>query len=171
MEKYNIINTMVNSIKHKVIKCGFLAELNEDLCDKLVQVGSFTSKKRGEYLAVQGQPHSRMSLIISGQVSVKISANGESLKVAKLKSGDVVGEMSIIDPKKASATARIISSDAELWQINGEDFNNFLLADREGGFEIMRELAKMLCKRLRTYNERMLHSMYDERDHYLEQDY
>jgi CRP-like cAMP-binding protein len=162
---------MVNSIKHKVIKCGFLAELNEDLCDKLVQVGSFTSKKKGEYLAVQGQPHSRMSLIISGHVSVKISANGESLKVAKLKSGDVVGEMSIIDPKKASATARIISSDAELWQINGEDFNNFLLADREGGFEIMRELAKMLCKRLRTYNERMLHSMYDERDHYLEQDY
>ena len=139
---------MVNSIKHKVIKCGFLAELNEDLCDKLVQVGSFTSKKKGEYLAVQGQPHSRMSLIISGHVSVKISANGESLKVAKLKSGDVVGEMSIIDPKKASATARIISSDAELWQINGEDFNNFLLADREGGFEIMRELAKMLCKRL-----------------------
>ena len=134
-------------------------------------MGSFTSKKRGEYLAVQGQPHSRMSLIISGHVSVKISANGESLKVAKLKSGDVVGEMSIIAPKKASATARIISSDAELWQINGEDFNNFLLADREGGFEIMRELAKMLCKRLRTYNERMLHSMYDERDHYLEQDY
>ena len=129
------------------------------------------TKKKGEYLAVQGQPHSRMSLIISGHVSVKISANGESLKVAKLKSGDVVGEMSIIDPKKASATARIISSDAELWQINGEDFNNFLLADREGGFEIMRELAKMLCKRLRTYNERMLHSMYDERDHYLEQDY
>ena len=162
---------MVNSIKHKVIKCGFLAELNEDLCDKLVQVGSFTNKKKGEYLAVQGQPHSRMSLIISGHVSVKISANGESLKVAKLKSGDVVGEMSIIDPKKASATARIISSDAELWQINGDDFNNFLLADREGGFEIMRELAKMLCKRLRTYNERMLHSMYDERDHYLEQDY
>ena len=101
---------MVNSIKHKVIKCGFLAELNEDLCDKLVQVGSFTSKKKGECLAVQGQPHSRMSLIISGQVSVKITANGESLKVAKLKSGDVVGEMSIIDPKKASATARIMAN-------------------------------------------------------------
>ena len=33
------------------------------------------------------------------------------------------------------------------------------------------ELAKILCKRLRTYNERMLHSMYDERNHYLEQDY
>ena len=162
---------MVNSIKHKVIKCGFLAELNEDLCDKLVQRGSFTIKKKGEYLAVQGQPHSRKSLIISGHVSVKISANGESLKVAKLKSGDVVGEMSIIDPKKASATARIVSEEAQLWEISADDFNEFLLADLNEGFEILKELAKMLCKRLRTYNERMLHSMYDERNHYLEQDY
>ena len=112
-----------------------------------------------------------MSLIISGEVSVKISANGENIKVAKLESGDVVGEMSIIDPKKASATARIVSEEAQLWEITADDFNEFLLADLDKGFEIMRELAKMLCKRLRTYNERMLHSMYDERNHYLEQDY
>ena len=112
-----------------------------------------------------------MSLIISGEVSVKISANGENIKIAKLGTGDVVGEMSIIDPKKASATARVISQDAELWQITGSEFNNFVNNDQVAGFNIIKELAKGLCKRLRTYNERMLHSMYDERNHYLEQDY
>ena len=128
-------------------------------------------KKKGDYLTVQGQPHSNMSLIISGEVSVKISANGENIKIAKLGTGDVVGEMSIIDPKKASATARVISQDAELWQITGSGFNNFVNNDQVAGFNIIKELAKGLCKRLRTYNERMLHSMYDERNHYLEQDY
>ena len=58
-------------------------------------------------------------LIISGEVSVKISANGENIKVAKLESGDVVGEMSIIDPKKASATARIVSEEANYGKLQG----------------------------------------------------
>ena len=162
---------MVENIKSKLNKVGFFGKLDDSLSENLFKVGNLVIKKKGDYLSVQGQPHSNMSLIISGEVSVKISANGENIKIAKLGTGDVVGEMSIIDPKKASATARIISQDAELWQITESEFNNFLNNDQVAGFNIIKELAKGLCKRLRTYNERMLHSMYDERNHYLEQDY
>ena len=162
---------MVENIKSKPNKVGFFGKLDDSLSENLFKVGNLVIKKKGDYLTVQGQPHSNMSLIISGEVSVKISANGENIKIAKLGTGDVVGEMSIIDPKKASATARVISQDAELWQITGSEFNNFVNNDQVAGFNIIKELAKGLCKRLRTYNERMLHSMYDERNHYLEQDY
>ncbi len=162
---------MVENIKSKPNKVGFFGKLDDSFSENLFKVGNLVIKKKGDYLSVQGQPHSNMSLIISGEVSVKISANGENIKIAKLGTGDVVGEMSIIDPKKASATARVISQDAELWQITGSEFNNFVNNDQVAGFNIIKELAKGLCKRLRTYNERMLHSMYDERDHYLEQDY
>lgn len=162
---------MVENIKSKPNKVGFFGKLDDSLSENLFKVGNLVIKKKGDYLSVQGQPHSNMSLIISGEVSVKISANGENIKIAKLGTGDVVGEMSIIDPKKASATARVISQDAELWQITGSEFNNFVNNDQVAGFNIIKELAKGLCKRLRTYNERMLHSMYDERNHYLEQDY
>ena len=162
---------MVENIKSKPNKFGFFGKLDDSFSENLFKVGNLVIKKKGDYLSVQGQPHSNMSLIISGEVSVKISANGENIKIAKLGTGDVVGEMSIIDPKKASATARIVSEEAQLWEISADDFNEFLLADLNEGFEILKELAKMLCKRLRTYNERMLYSMYDERNHYLEQDY
>ena len=162
---------MVKDIKPKPIKVGFFRNLDDSLSENLFRSGNLVIKRKGDYLSVQGQPHSNMSLIISGEVSVKISANGKNIKIAKLGTGDVVGEMSIIDPKKASATARVISQDAELWQITGSEFNNFVNNDQVAGFNIIKELAKGLCKRLRTYNERMLHSMYDERNHYLEQDY
>ena len=162
---------MVKNIKSKLNKVGFFGKLDDSLSENLFKVGNLVIKKKGDYLSVQGQPHSNMSLIISGEVSVKISANGENIKIAKLGTGDVVGEMSIIDPKKASATARVVSQDAELWQITGSEFNNFVNNDQVAGFNIIKELAKGLCKRLRTYNERMLHCMYDERNHYLEQDY
>lgn len=161
----------VKDIKPKPIKVGFFRNLDDSLSENLFRFGNLVIKRKGDYLSVQGQPHSNMSLIIQGQVSVKISANGESLKIATLGPGDVVGEMSIIDPKKASATARVISQDAKLWQITGAEFNDFVNNDQVAGFSIMKELAKGLCKRLRTYNERMLHSMFDDRSHYLEQDY
>ena len=105
---------MVENIKSKPNKVGFFGKLDDSLSENLFKVGNLVIKKKGDYLSVQGQPHSNMSLIISGEVSVKISANGENIKIAKLGTGDVDGEMSIIDPKKASATARVISQDAEL---------------------------------------------------------
>ncbi len=162
---------MVHDIKPKPNKVGFFGKLDDSISEKLFKIGNLVIKKKGDYLSVQGQPHTNMTLIINGQVSVKISANGESLKVAKHGPGDVVGEMGIIDTKKASATVRVISQDAEIWQITGSEFNNFLNNDQVAGFYIMKELAKGLCKRLRTYNERMLHSMFDDRSQYLDQDY
>ena len=152
-------------------KVGFLGNLESDVRERLVNVGIFETKKSGDYLSVQGQAHNKMSLIISGEVSVKIRANGESLTVMNLGPSDVVGEMSIIDPKKASATARVISNSAQLWQISANDFTDFLLSDQHAGFKIMKELAKILCKRIRLYNEKMLHHIYDVKSYYLEQDY
>ena len=152
-------------------KVGFLGNLESDVCERLVNVGIIETKKSGDYLSVQGQAHNKMSLIISGEVSVKIRANGESLTVMNLGPSDVVGEMSIIDPKKASATARVISNSAQLWQISDNDFTDFLLSDKHASFEIMKELAKILCKRIRLYNEKMLHHIYDVKSYYLEQDY
>ena len=152
-------------------KVGFLGNLESDVRERLINVGIFETKKSGDYLSVQGQAHNKMSLIISGEVSVKIRANGESLTVMNLGPSDVVGEMSIIDPKKASATARVISNSAQLWQISANDFTDFLLSDQHASFEIMKELAKILCKRIRLYNEKMLHHIYDVKSYYLEQDY
>lgn len=152
-------------------KVGFLGNLESDVRERLINVGIFETKKSGDYLSVQGQAHNKMSLIISGEVSVKIRANGESLTVMNLGPSDVVGEMSIIDPKKASATARVISNSAQLWQISANDFTDFLLSDQHAGFKIMKELAKILCKRIRLYNEKMLHHIYDVKSYYLEQDY
>jgi CRP-like cAMP-binding protein len=156
-----------NSLSKEV---GFLANLESAVRERLVNIGNFETKERGDYLSVQGHPHSKMSLIISGQVSVKIRANGESLTVMNLGPSDVVGEMSIIDPKKASATARVVSNNAQLWQISADEFTKFLLSDQHAGFKIMKELAKILCNRIRLYNEQMLRHIYDVKSLYLEQD-
>ena len=104
---------MIDYLKPKVKEIGFFSGLDEDLCEKLVEVGNLVTKKKGEYLVIQGRRHSGMSLIISGEVSVKISANGENIKVAKLESGDVVGEMSIIVQKK-----RVLQQELFLKKLN-----------------------------------------------------
>ena len=67
---------MVHDIKTKPNKVGFFGKLDDSLSEKLFKIGNLVIKKKGDYLSVQGQPHTNMTLIINGQVSVKISANG-----------------------------------------------------------------------------------------------
>ena len=79
--------------------------------------------------------------------------------------------MSVIDPGKASATARVISSSAQLWSIDYQSFNHFIAADPLIGFHVMKAMARILCRKLRIDNENRLHRANDMRAHFLDQDY
>ena len=150
---------------------GFLNELDEDIRARLLNEGEFVEIQKASYLAVQGQPLKSMSLIISGTIRLRVNSHGNTVTLASLKGGDVFGEMSVIDPGKASATARVISSSAQLWSIDYQSFNHFIAADPLIGFHVMKAMARILCRKLRIDNENRLHRANDMRAHFLDQDY
>jgi CRP-like cAMP-binding protein len=150
---------------------GPLAALDEAARERLARLGSFEERQHGDYLSVQGQAHHAMTLILVGRVGVSVQAHGDRVDLAVLGSGDVVGEKSVIDPKRASATARVVAGPAKLWTISGENFDRFVTKDPAAGFVLMKELAKVLCKRVRTDSEHMLRRAGEIRAHFLELDY
>ena len=86
---------------------GFINELDEDIRTRFLKEGRFVERQQGDYLAVQGQPLEVMSVIISGSIRLTVNSHGNTVVVTSLGSGDVFGEMSVIDPRQASATARV----------------------------------------------------------------
>ena len=150
---------------------GFLNELDEDIRSRFLEEGRFVEKKQGDYLAVQGQPLEVTSVIISGSVRLTVNSHGNTVTVTSLGSGDIFGEMSVIDPRKASATARVSGGPARLWSIDYRSFNDFIASDPSIGFNIMKAMAVILCRQLRTDNENMLHQASDMCSHFLDQDY
>ncbi|MEM7387445.1 MAG: cyclic nucleotide-binding domain-containing protein [Verrucomicrobiota bacterium] len=151
---------------------GMMADLPDDVRVRLAAEGEFVTRSRGAYLTLQGRPHHAMSFILSGKVAVSAHANEQTVNLAVLSRGDVVGEMSIVDPRLASASVRVVSDEpAELWVIDGEAFNKVVEADPAAGFVIMKALGKVLCDRLRKDSERMLRRAAEMRDRYLDMDY
>lgn len=150
---------------------GFLSELDVELRARFAAAGRIVVRHVGDYLSVQQQRHSAMSLILSGRVGVSAHANGDRVDLAMLGAGDVVGEMCVIDPATASATARVVAGPARLWIIDRSAFDQFVAEHPQAGVSIIRGLAKGLCHRVRTNSENMLRRAGELRSHFLDMDY
>ena len=167
-------NELLKKMTHRLENSqdlGFLNQLDEDIRTRFLQEGRFVDRKQGDYLVVQGQPLKVMSVIISGSIRLTVNAHGNTVTVTSLGSGDVFGEMSVIDSRKASATARVSGGPARLWNIDYRSFNDFIASDQFTGFNIMKAMAIILCRKLRVDNEHMLHQASDMCSHFLDQDY
>lgn len=150
---------------------GFAGELDPVARARLSAVGSFVERPVGALLAVQGRAHNVMSLILSGRVSIEVQAHGDHVELGLLKSGDVVGEMSLIDPLVASSTARVTEGPASLWTIEHRAFDAFVEEDPIAGRDLFKALGKVLCRRVRLDSELMLRKAEELRSHFLDIDY
>jgi CRP-like cAMP-binding protein len=149
---------------------GPLRQLDETIRNDLAKAGTFSVLPVGTYLARQGEEHHTLSVIISGQASVTAHAHGDFVKLATLKAGETIGEMTIIDPHKASADV-MITERAEVWAITEKEFEDFLERDPRTGCRVLKFLGKVLCRRLRLNSEKMLQLAEESRRFYRDNDY
>lgn len=150
---------------------GIFSELDESVQARLSAAGRFESVGEGSYLIVQGREQRTLILIVSGRLRVTCAAHGDTVTLAELDAGEIVGEMSVIDPKPASASVKVIDGPAALWLIDGDDFDRFVEEDVAAGYAVMKSLAKKLCYRLRYDAEHMLQREDTLRAHFLDMDY
>src|SRR5689334_11934451 len=81
----------------------FLRILDDSDLEWMIEVGSRREVAAGDALVQEGQPLDSVFLVIDGALSVRTRALGGS-EVARLLSGEVVGEMSFVDSRPPSAS-------------------------------------------------------------------
>lgn len=150
---------------------GIFKGLDPGVLRKLTAAGQFEVQPEKRYLAIQGEPNNVLAVIVSGKVSITAHARGESVKLAELGAGQTIGEMSILDPKAASANARVVDGPAGLWRIDSDAFEEFVNSDREAGIAVIRALARAVCHRLRVGSETMLRAAEMDRSGFFDRDY
>lgn len=150
---------------------GLLKEVDDETRQRLAERGQFETLEPGTYLIRQGDNHHNISIIIFGYLGVSCHAHGDYVELAKLGPGHSVGEMSVLDPQKASADVRVLDQPARLWTIDGDEFKHFIDSDPATGYAIMTMLAKEMCRRLRQNSDHMLHQADELRTHFLDLDY
>jgi CRP/FNR family transcriptional regulator, cyclic AMP receptor protein len=119
----------------------------EPAISKLVRASKIRAYPANSRLIIQDSDDNRVAFILSGRVDIFV----KSEKVAQRKSGQHVGEMSLIDPSaRRSATVVAVEPTTVAW-VEEREFTKIALAHPE----LWRQLAVELGDRLRERGSRI----------------
>ena len=97
----------------------------------------------GETILTEGEEGRTAYLLVSGKVEVVVGAGAKAKTVATLRSGDVFGEMSLLDPGPRSATVKALAR-TECLVTSYDDFMAAVHEDPEHAVRFMRTLVTRL---------------------------
>ena len=124
-----------------------LSELNDDDIDWLLQAGTRQEIAAGTVLIKEGKPIDALYILLTGTFTVSI-AELDHREVARLSSGEVVGEMSFLDNRLPSATVQAVE-DSLVLSIPRRELAKKLQLDIGFAYGFYRALATILSNRLR----------------------
>jgi len=125
----------------------FLRELNQGDVDWLIQVGKRQDISSGTILIWENKPVETLYVMLQGTVVVSIAAMGNK-EIARLRSGDIVGEMSFVEARLPSATVKTFERSIVL-AIPREALAQKLGQDVGFAARFYRAMAILLSSRLR----------------------
>ena len=126
----------------------FLGILDDSDIEWLISEGSLLKVGAGVSLIHEGQPLDSMFLVIAGSFAVTVAALGDQA-IARLMSGETVGEMSVVDSRPPSASVKALEPSVVL-SIQRRKLADRLARDMPFGARFYRALAVFLANRLRT---------------------
>jgi glutaminase len=108
---------------------------------------------RGELIMAQGEPASKLFLLASGKVSIKLELpDGKTKRLATLSPGLVFGEMAWVERSQRSA-AVIADRDSLCYQLEMDDFDALASEHGEIRARMQENLLRIFSRNLRKAND------------------
>jgi CRP-like cAMP-binding protein len=108
---------------------------------------------QGETLFKQGDPADTLYIIAAGQIEIAVhNAQGELTPEVYLGSGQIIGEMGLVDAGTRSASAIAAENDTQIYSILADDLNRLCEEDTALGYRLMRHIAQDLSFKLRHHD-------------------
>jgi hypothetical protein len=104
----------------------------------------------GDVIFRQGEIDRNLYMVLDG--SVNIHVGGNDIKVGEVATGDIVGEIALIDNAPHSATA-VAATDVRLIVLPHQDFEILIHRYPRIGMTVMRNIARSLGKKLKTMDK------------------
>lgn len=146
MEQSDNVSQLVKNLMTSEIFQDVKLEQIEEIDDIISRV----SLSKNEILLEEGTESHNFYVVESGDIEVYFSVPGEDhfIDACRLKVGSVVGEMALLENDVHSARV-IAKTAASVIKIDSRAFLMHLEAHPDVGFIVMRNLARIISKRLR----------------------
>jgi CRP-like cAMP-binding protein len=129
------------------------AGLPEKVIDLIANTLRVVQVVPGAQLLREGEHARSMFVVRDGELQIlKHGKGGAEFKLAVLKAGDVVGEMSLIDIQPRSATARAIGA-ATVYVLDLAEIGKLYTSDVEAYALLVLNISREISRRLRLADE------------------
>lgn len=129
----------------------YFSDLPDELLSEVCDASSQIRLAPGETIIREGEMSNELYVLVEGELVVSTTQNGRSIELARIKAGDVAGELALLDnaPRIADVAAAIPSL---VVLVPGEAFNRLLDDPR-----VMRRMFRTVTSRLRSTEETLRH--------------
>ncbi len=137
-------------LKNTLKRVELFNGLDDLQLDKLIAISEKQSYNRGEIIFKQDDEGDAIYIITQGQVEVQIeNQDGVRSPTIYLGTGQIFGEMALIDQGKRSATIVTVEDNTTIYQIATDTFAALCQADTALGYTMMRSIVQDLSFKLR----------------------
>ncbi len=131
---------------HVLQQTALFAETPENVLSSIVPIMKEVSFLDGQKIFAKGDLGTSLFIVYAGEVEI---FNGAQ-RLTTFHKGDFFGELALLDAEPRSATA-VAHGEVIAFRLDQEDFYDVM---EERG-EVLRNIMKVLCQRLRRQNEKM----------------
>ncbi len=129
-----------------------LGQLTDSDIEWMIENGSSTHRRRGEKVIGHGEIVEDLSIVLSG--ILEVVREDEDLLVSRIGSGEMIGEMSLIDSKPPSVSV-IASETCKLYTIPLSRLRQKMEVDQGFAARLYCAIATFLSSRLRLTTSRL----------------
>lgn len=119
--------------------------------DRIKSVCKEKSLTKGDIFAAEGEPGHQMCIIKDGSMEIVVSRGDDnSIKtITHLGIGQLIGEMSLVDRGKRSATVKALQTPTTILVIDHQDLLDLCEMNTQIGYRVMKNMAADLSFKLR----------------------
>lgn len=136
---------------------GILAELTPEERADLAARGSAIDYPKGAVVLEQGQPQGHLRFILEGELQISASGENAVAALGYAHPGECVGEMSLLE--RVESVARVFATaPTRVWALDRDAFQRFCEEQPAAAVKVLRGIATLLSRRLRTGDVRLVHA-------------
>ena len=145
---------MEDDLYRKVVSAvPLLRPLDNDELSEIIGISRLIKVRQGVTVIKEGEQGSSVYIIVGGRARVvKKLPKGKTKILAELGPGEVFGEMALIDASPRSASV-VTLAESVLYEMDLDEFNKLRREYHSSAFKVLRQMAPVMCRRLRQLNE------------------
>ena len=133
-------------------KIPLFSQLNAEELGEVVRAIQPMELQEGDFLFQEGDPADAAFVVQNGVLQVYLDRPHGRIELTTIETMDILGEITLVDGGKRTATVRAISK-TSLFRLDKTEFDFLRRNLRPSAYKLMKEIAVTVCGRLRDTNQ------------------